>query len=174
MSTGKLLRVTRRRFLKQTGLTLAAAGAVRDGAIHLQSLCRHQDAVDRAMEPLRPGIRQVVRQVRQGLGREEQHRGHRRPHPGRQRRRARGRRSLGSIGPRSVRLERLRRRASLPQIPRRRDEPRRGDREEVRQGQHDRPADRLQPGRQDLVGLSRFLHQLPRRCIARACGTRSG
>ena len=87
--------------------------------------------------------------------------GHRRPHPGRQRRRARGRRSVGAIGARPVRLERLRRRAPLPEIPRRRDEPRRGDREEVRQGQHDRPADRLQPGRQDLVGVPRFLHQLP-------------
>ena len=34
-------------------------------------------------------------------------------------------------------------------------------REEIRQGQHHRPAARLQPGRQDVVCLSRLLHQFP-------------
>ena len=163
MDSSRIPRVTRRRFLKETGLTLAAAGCgpVISAPFVSPALGRHQDAVDRAMEPFRSGVRQMVRQFRQGLGSEEQDRGHRRPHPGRQRRRARGRRSLGRIGSRPVRLERRRRRAPLPQIPRRRDEPGRVDREEIRQGQHDRPADRLQSGRQDLVGIPRFLHQLP-------------
>ena len=47
-------------------------------------------------------------------------------------------------------------------------------REEIRQGQHDRPADRLQSGRQDLVGISRISTSTSPPCTARACGMRSG
>ena len=113
------------------------------------------------MGPLRPGVRHLVRQIRQGLGREEQGRGHGRPHSRAEHSRTRGRRSVGRIGTRSFRVQRRRRRASLSQVLHRRRRSREGNREEVRQGHHHRQAARLQRGRRHLVRLPRFLHQLP-------------
>ena len=163
MRKSRIPRVTRRQFLKETGLTLAAATAapVISAPFVSRALADTKSLSIVQWSHFVPEYDKWFDNFAKDWGDEEQDFGHGRPHPGRQRRRARRRRSLGWIGSRSVRMERLRRRASLSQIPGRRDEPRRGDREEVRQGQHDRPPDRLQPGRQDLVGLPRFLHQLP-------------
>ena len=135
------------------------ADAVR--AVLVEGARRRQVTVDRAMGPLRARIRHVVRQIRQGLGREEQGCGHGRPYSGAERSRTRGRRSVSRIGTRSFRLQRLRRSASLPQIFYRRCRSREGNREKVRQGHHHRHAARLQRGRRHLVCLPRFLHQLP-------------
>ena len=56
MDINGISRVTRRRFLKEAGLTLAAAGGVTFDfrAIRVAGVSRHQDAHHRAMEPLRP------------------------------------------------------------------------------------------------------------------------
>ena len=163
MSTTKLPRVTRRRFLKEHGPyhCRRRCGADALCAIRVEGLGRRQVAVDRAMGPFRPGVRHLVRQVRQGLGREEQDRGHGRPRSRAEHSRTRGRGSVGAVGTRSVRLQRRRWRASLPQVLYRRRRSREGNREEVRQGLRHRQAARLQRRRRHLVRLPRFLHQLP-------------
>ena len=120
MGTSRVPRVTRRRFLKETGLTLAAATAA--SAISAPFVVarpgRHQDAKDHPVEPFRPGLRQMVRWLRQGLGRRRTAS----PSPSITSRicelpaRAAAEVSARSR-PRSVRLQRLGRPASLPQIP---------------------------------------------------------
>ena len=163
MSTNKIPRVTRRRFLKETGLTLPAAAAA--PAISAPFVSRAM-ADTKSLSIVQwshfvPEYDKWFDNFAKEWG-EKNKISVTVDHIPVQNVAARAAAEVvGRIGPRSVRMERLRRRASLPQIPCRCDEPRRGHREEIRQGQHDRPADRLQPGRQDLVGLSRLLHQLP-------------
>jgi hypothetical protein len=56
---------------------------------------------------------------------------------------ARGCGGVGRIGTRPVWMERRRRRASLPQVPRRHDEPGRGGPEKIRQGHRNRRLTRM-------------------------------
>ncbi len=163
MNTSRISRVTRRRFLKGTGLTLAAAGAapVMSAPFVSRAHGRHQDADDGAMESFRSGVRQMVRQVRQGLGNEEQHRRSRsttsrcrtsprarppRRRPDRATTCSSGTAPAGRISTGSS-LSTLRVWSSTSR--------------KARQDQRHRQADRLQPGRQDLVCVSRLLHQFP-------------
>ena len=165
MSTNRIPRVTRRRFLKNTGLTTCRRrlGTAALRAVRVARLGRQQVAVDRAMEPLRSRSTTTGSTSSPRTGaRRTRSRSRSTIFPVQNVRRARGRGSVGRIGTRSVRIQRRRRRASLPQIFHRRCRSREGNREEVRQGQHHRPAARLQRGRQDLVCLPRLLHQLPR------------
>ena len=149
------------------------AGAFR--ALRVARHGRHQDAVDRAMEPLRSRVRQVVRQVRQGLGGEESditspsttspcrtspraRPPRRRPDPGH---------DLfewnGAGGPHLYRKFLIDMTDLVQSVE-----------QEARQGQRHRPTDRLQPGRQDLVGVSRLLHQFPGHVSQEPVGRRSG
>ena len=176
MDTSRIPRVTRRRFLKETGLTLAAASAAPliSAPFVSRALADTKTLTIVQWSHFVPEYDKWFDNFREGLGIEEQDRGHRRPHSRRQRRRARGRGSLGRIRSRPVRLERRRRRASLPQIPRRRDEPRRS-RSRRSTARSARLAGRsatirtTRPGRRSPISTSTSPP-----CIARACGMRSG
>ena len=106
-------------------------------------------------------------------GNKERYQRNGRPHPRTKHRRARGLRGRGAVRARPVHVERCRRPASLSQVSDRHDQPGRLCRKEIRQGQHHRPADRLQsrttrPGRPTPTTTS-----TTPACTARSCGTRS-
>ena len=96
---------SRRELLRRAGIgaavivygAAAAAQDARAGAPKYRHKRARRDAADRPVEPLRAGLRQVVRRhLRQAVGRGQRHRGDRRPHqPGRHpgTRRGRGRRA---------------------------------------------------------------------------------
>ena len=157
----EVLLVTRRRFLKTTGFALAA------GAAPLPSA----PFVSRAMAETKTLsiVQWATSSPRTTTGSTNSPRiGARRTRsrspwttsPCRTFRRARPRKRRRDRAT-TVRFQRRRRRASLPQVPHGRLRPREGDREEVRQGEHDRQAARLQRGRRHLVGVPRLLHQFP-------------
>ena len=163
MGMSRIPRFTRRRFLKETGLTLAAASAAPliSAPFVSRALADTKTLTIVQWSHFVPAYDKWFDQFAKDWGTKNNIDSYGRPHPGAGRGRARSRRGVGRIGARYVRMERRRRRASLPEVPCRRHELRRVRREEVRQDQRHREADRLQPGRQDLVGISRLLHQLP-------------
>ena len=162
MSTNRITRVTRRRFLKKTGLTLAAAGSapllsapfVSKALADNKSLSIVQWAhfvpeydtwFDKFAKDWARRIRSRSRSTISPC----------RTFPrARQRKRRPNRDTIFSVS-------RRRWRASLPQVFYRRCRSREGNREKVRQGIHHRQAAWLQRRRRHLVCLPRFLDQLP-------------
>ena len=114
MGTSRISRVTRRQFLKETGLTLAAATAAPTDlrALRVAGTGRHQDTENHPMEPLRSRVRQVDRHLRARLGNEERDRRDGRPHPA-SRVPARAAAEVSAGRATTFRLQRLRRTASL-------------------------------------------------------------
>ena len=149
--------------MKNTGLTLAAAGSapMLSAPFVSKALAANKSLSIVQWAHFVPEYDTWFDKFAKDWGDEEQDRGHGRPRSRAEHSRTRGRGSVGRIGTRSFRVQRRRRRASLPQVLYRRRRSREGNREKVRQGLRHRQAARLQRGRRHLVRLPRFLHQLP-------------
>ena len=173
-------RVTRREILQEGRRGHAPDRLRRSGA---EDRCRRRpqvppqgaggNAPDHPVEPLRPGLRQVVRQhLRQALGRGERHRGARRPHqpgrhPGAGRRRGgrpeRARPLLLPLAAGRVRGPGDRPRGHRP-----------GGLEEARQDEDRRAEGDLQPEDEEVLRLLRQLRARPGATTGPTSGARSG